>query len=370
MSLRRKLIPVHRWVGLTFGLVVMLSALTGAGLAFRGHLDPVVYPHLSQASACDHALPLDTFVEAARRLHPKGKLDYLRIVAGNDTPVIARFLNKDTLYFDRCTAARVASQNRYAGVFGTLEWLHRGRWLGIGDYVMGSGALALLILLAGVGLFLWWPRKPRRFAQGFTVSTKAKGPAFTIGLHRAVGGWIAIPLLISAVTGLPNAFASIHDAITSLDGPAAPKARSAVAITARLPLADAWTTINRLTPAPREVLIHVAQKPVDPLEIFIIAADAPHANARTYLFLDAYSGRILSFTPYVQMGLGSRIYYWMLSVHTGEVGGWAGQIILFVGAVGAVTLGYTGVSSYLRRRALKKPRKAPQIGTTSPGISR
>jgi uncharacterized iron-regulated membrane protein len=361
VSWRRKLIPVHRWTGLTLGLIVLLSAFTGAGMAFRAQLDPLLYPRVARTAPCATPLSLDTLAASARRLHPKGTLDYLRVRNDATAPVAARFLNKDTLYLDRCSGAASASQNRYQGFFGVLEWLHRGRWAEFGGWVMGTGALSLILLLAGIGVYLWWPRRPRRFSQGFRVSGKLKGPAFNIGLHRAVGAWATIPLLLSALTGLPNAFDGLHDAIVSLDGKPESKLGSAPPAgphTAMLPLAAAWQTIDRLAPGASEVLIHVARAPRDPLEIYIIAAGAPHANARTYLYLDAWSGRVLSYVPYSRMGSGSRLYFWMLSLHTGEVGGIFGQLILFLGAIGALILGYTGISAYVRRR-FKLDRKRP-----------
>lgn len=362
MNLRRTLLPVHRWVGLTLGLIVIALALTGAGMAFRDQLEPLVYPKMLAAPPCTNMLPLDKFADAARAQHKSSELDYLRIKAEPTAPVAARFLNKDTLYFDRCTAQQVASQNRYAGLFGFMEWIHRGRWMPGGDWVVGSGALAMILIFTGAGVYLWWPRKPRRFAQGFTVSGKLKGPAFNIGLHRAVGGWVALPLAISALTGLPQAFEFVHNALKMLDSAHEAKQHSTVPESGgdqRISLQTAWTTINRLSPGPREVLLHVAREPKDPLEIYLIGADAPHANARTYLFLDAYTGKVLSFAPYSKMGLGSRIYFWALSMHTGEVGGIVAQFILFFGALGALVLGYTGISAYLRRRFFKK-KKAPR----------
>ncbi len=361
MNLRRTLMPVHRWAGLTLGLIAIALALTGAGMAFRNQLDPLVYPAMMAAPRCPTMLPLDRFADAARAQHKASALDYLRIKGEPTAPVAARFLNKDTLYYDRCTAQQVASQNRYAGVFGFMEWIHRGRWVPGGDWVMGSGALAMLFILVGAGVYLWWPRKPRRFAQGFTVSRKAKGPAFNIGLHRAVGGWVALPLAVSALTGMPQAFDVVHNTLNLLDRTHAAKQHSTIPPGAaqRVSLQTAWTTIIALSPNPQEVLIHVARAPKDPLEIYLIAADAPHPNARTYLNLDAYSGKVLSFAPYAQIGLGSRIYFWGLSIHTGEVGGIAGQCILFLGALGALVLGYTGISAYLRRRFFKQ-NKAPR----------
>jgi vanillate O-demethylase ferredoxin subunit len=164
---------------------------------------------------------------------------------------------------------------------------------------------------------------------------------------------------------LPNAFTSVHDAITSLDGKEEARPHSTAA-GPMLPLASAWNRIVHLSPNPREALIRVAQKPSDPLEIYIIAADAPHANARTYLFLDSHDGHVLSFTPYAAMGRGSKIYYWMLSVHTGEVGGILGQVILFLGATGALVLGFTGIRTWLRRRAKRTKTRAAAAGSAAP----
>lgn len=357
MKLRRKhLVPVHRWVGLTLGLVVLLSALTGAGLAFRKQLDPLVYPRIARASSCPRMLPLDAFVDAARAKHPTGTVDFVRVEDVPDRPVQVRFLNKDTLYFDRCTGALSASQNRYAGVFGVMEWLHRGRWLPTaGGWLMGAGALAVLLVLGSLGLYLWWPRSPRRFTQAIKLDRRLKGPAFTLGLHRTVGAWVALPLLLSAVTGLPNAFDWLHDRLVAIgDTNAGGEVKGRVTPPGTpvrmIPMASAWNTVQRLTDHPSEVLIHLPPNPGKPMEIYAIEADAPHVNARSYLYLDAATGEVLRLSPYRTSAIGSRIYYWMLSLHTGEVGGVLGQLVLFCGATGALVLGYTGISSYLRRR--------------------
>jgi vanillate O-demethylase ferredoxin subunit len=358
----RRLIPIHRWAALTLGLVALVSAVTGAGMAFRAQLEPLVYPREAPVG-CTAPVGLDQILAAARMVHPKGKVDYLRIQRALRDPVALRYLNKDTLYFDHCTGQLLSSQNRYGGVFGMLEWIHRGQWsAAFGNVAMGLGAFTLLFMLVGIGLYLWWPRKGRRFRDALKLNRKLrKGTPFEMGLHRTIGAWVAIPLAISATTGLPNAFPFVHDAITALDGKGEARPSSTSAAGA-LPLSAAWDRIVHLSPDPQEALIHLAQKPGDPIEIFIIAADAPHANARTYLFLDAHDGHVLSYTPYAAMGRGSKIYYWMLSVHTGEVGGIFGQAILFLGAAGALVLGFTGIRTWARRRAKKSRPRAAATG--------
>ena len=351
MNLRRTLLPVHRWTGLTLGLIVLLSALTGAGLAFRKQLDPIVYPALVQQSRCQHIASVEDMVGRAKAAHPRGKVDFVRILSGSQAPLTVRFLDKDTYYFDRCSGALLGQQNRYGGVFGTLEWLHRGRWLPFGDWVMGSGALAVLLGLVSLGLHQWWPRRPRRLRDGFVLNRKLRGPAFYNGLHRTVGAWVALPLILSALTGLPNAFEFLHSSLDRLGGSTETKPLAGRIVEPRgaISVTNVIATIERLTPGAQETLIHLDQKPGAPIEAYVIEANAPHANARTYIYFDATSGRVVSYRPYALLGFGSRVYYWMLSLHTGALG-LVGQIFIFAGAAGGLVLGYTGIWLYLRRK--------------------
>lgn len=351
LSRRSLLLPIHRWVGLTLGLVAAASAVTGAGLVFRKQLDPLVYPDLLRGSACASRLPLDTFVARARALHPKRQVDYVRLLARADAPVIVRFDDKDTYYFDGCTGAVLGEQNRYRGVFGRLEQIHRFVFIRNGGWLMGAGALALAFGLVAGGLTVWWPKAPRRLRDVLRPNFALRGRAWEIDLHRTAGAWLAIPLFISATTALPQAFDWVRRGIDAVVGTqveppprSAPPGRGARKIT----LERAWREVQFLSPHPREALLHLPMRPTSPVEVFLIAADAPHANARTYVDLDAYDGRVLRFTPYRGMGLGEKIYFWTLSIHTGEVGGLLGQFLLFLGALGAPALAFTGLDSYLR----------------------
>jgi uncharacterized iron-regulated membrane protein len=360
VKLRPAFLKVHRWFGLTIGLVVMVSASTGAGMAFRNQLDPQVYPQLFKASPCTHPLPLQRLVRSAKAANPNGKLVYIRVFPAGEAPAAVRFTHTDTVFVDRCTGLVTGAQNRYAGIFGTLEFFHRGQWLPSGGTLMGVGALSVVLILGIGGVFLWWPRDLRRFGRGFVIDRRLKGPAFTLVLHRTTGAWVVIFLMISALTGLPNAFPGVISAMMRIGAPAsvAPLASAPPDGARPKPLAldKVWNIVTRLSPEPREVLIPLTRHaPTDPLEIFIIAADAPHANARTYVDLDAYSGKVLKFTPYRESSIGAKIYYFGLSLHTGKIGGIAGELCLFIGALGALVLGVTGIQSFggrlLRRNA-------------------
>lgn len=362
LTRRDLVLPIHRWLALTLGVIVLASAVTGAGMAFRKELDPLVYSRMLHASTCGDRLPLDAFVARARALHPKGQIDYIRLLDHADAPVILRFTDKDTFYFDGCTGEVLGQQNRYGGVFGQLERIHRFAFIPNGGWLMGTGAFVLAIALVAGGLIVWWPRSPRRLRDVLKLNTALKGRAFELDLHRTLGAYAAVPLLLSALTGLPTAFDWVRHGVDAMAGTpvekppvSAPPKHVGKAKAAKISMEQAWREADALAPRAQEMLLHLANKPKSPVEIFIIAADAPHANARTYLYLDAYSGKVLKFAPYKDMGLGEKIYYWALSLHTGEVGGVFGQFLLFLGALSVPVFAYTGANSYLRR-TLNRPR--------------
>lgn len=375
---RRSLIlPIHRWIGLTLGLVVLASGITGAGMAFRKQLDPIVYGDLLKAPACAQRRPLDDFVAEARALHPAGKLDYIRLLDRTDAPVILRFGDKATYYFEPCSGRLMGQQNRYEGVFGQLERIHRFVFVQNGGWLMGTGAFAAVLGLAALGLTVWWPAPPGRLRDALKLNTNLRGRAFELGLHRSLGAWVAIPLTISAATALPQAFDWVRNGVDALAGtPAEPAPQSTpppggAKTSRKIPMEQAWRTATALSPNPREILLHLPPKPKSAVEIYLIDAHAPHANARTYLYLDAYSGRVLRFTPYDRMGLGEKIYYWTLSIHTGEVGGLFGQTLLFFGALGVPVLAYTGIGAWLRRTSRRRRPPAPtRTGEPGPGSGR
>jgi ferredoxin-NADP reductase/uncharacterized iron-regulated membrane protein len=371
---RRDLVlPIHRWLALTLGIIVLASAVTGAGMAFRKELDPIVYSRMLHATTCGGRLPLDAFVARAKAAHPKDRIDYIRILDRADAPVIVRFANRDTFYFDGCNGEVLGQQNRYEGVFGRLEQLHKFAYVPNGGWIMGTGALTLALGLVGGGLVVWWPRRPRRLRDGLRLNTALKGRAFELDLHRTLGAYAAIPLVVSALTGLPTAFDWVRHGVDALAGTPVetapvstpPPAGKGQAKPAKISMEQAWREAQALSPRPREALLHLAAKPKSPVEIFIIGADAPHADARTYLYLDAYSGKVLKFAPYKDMGLGEKIYYWALAVHTGEVGGVFGQFLLFLGALAVPVLAYTGANAYLRRTFGPARRQAPREGPAS-----
>jgi len=369
IALRRVLRPVHRWVGLSVGFVIMWMALTGSMLVWRKQLETPLDRDLLSVPTCAARVSLDALTANAVKTYPKGKLDYIRLIAGEPgearmPAAMIRFTDQMFVYLNPCTGEVLGQRGRYSGPFGMLEQLHRFRFVPNGNLVVGSSAIAFGLVLVIGGLVLWWPGTWRGARRALALRTpRARGAARHIALHKTVGPYAAAIVLLLVLTGLPQSFDWYRNAVYRLTGsplPEHPPASHEVAPgTQRLPMQAIWQKVQALDAQTHEVLLHFPLRAEDPVEIYAIDLDAPHPNARTLIALDAYTGDTLSFTPYAASNLGHRLYFWTLSIHTGYVGGWVGQALLLFGVLCVPVLGYTGIRSWLRR-AQRDPSRLPR----------
>jgi len=369
IALRRVLRPVHRWAGLSVGLVVMWMALTGSLLVWRKQLETPLDRDLLSVPTCTQRVSLDALTANAVKAYPKGKLDYIRLIAGEPgearmPAAMIRFTDQMFVYLNPCTGDVLGQRGRYRGPFGMLEQLHRFRFVPNGNFVVGSSAIVFGLVLVVGGLVLWWPGTWRGARRALALRTpSARGAARHITLHKTVGPYAAVILLLLVLTGLPQSFDWYRNVVYRLTGSPLPErppaSHEVVPGTARLPMDTVWQRVLALDTQAREVLLHFPTRAEDPVDIYAIDRDAPHPNARTLIALDAYTGDTLSFTPYVASSLGHRLYFWTLSIHTGLVGGWIGQALLLFGVLCVPVLGYTGIRSWLRR-AERDPSRLPR----------
>ncbi len=371
------LLRFHRWSGLTVGLVIVLMAVTGASIVFRPDLEPMLNRDLLTVPTCVERVSLDTIAANAAASRPAARLDYIRIIAGKrDTQrmpsAMVRFTDQHFIYVNPCTGAVLGERSRYGGLLGTIEQIHRFRFMEHGSLITGTSAILFGILLLGGGVALWWPRSRRGWQYALTLRSGSGSRVSAHRLHRSAGAYASAILLSMVLTGLPWAFDwYAHGLYTIVGSPQpakAPKSAVPARDAARLPLDSFWRTAQSLSPEPQDALLHIPEKLRDPIEMYLIDRDAPHPNARTMLFMDAYTGKVLRYIPYPQSSLGHKLYFWALSWHTGAVGGMFGQLLLLFGALAVPVLAYTGIRNYLRRAqhpALGKARMTVRVAKTT-----
>jgi vanillate O-demethylase ferredoxin subunit len=360
--IRNLVLPVHRWTALTLGLVVLWMALTGLGLLFKAQLEPTVNAGLETVATCQAPKPVDELVARARSAHPEGTLRLVGIEGSATRSTWVRFANGDTVYLDPCTGRIAGELNKYRGVFGALEYLHRLEFLSAADHVVaGTVALAFALVIVIGGIAIWWPVSLKGLRWSVTFAMRPAGRARLMRLHRSTGFWVCLIVLFSALTGPIDSFTWYQRAIAVVTGSAAASPAPAATATAvaargaqspqgpRLTLEALWQRAEQVTPHPREALLLLPKSQTSPVELDIIERSAPNHQAVSFLYLDPYDGRVVGFEPYAASSLANKMMAWGIALHSGQAGV-AAQMALLVGTLGIIVLGYTGLSSYIRRR--------------------
>ena len=361
---RKSLAWLHTWSGLTLGLVIVLLSVTGAGLVLRPALDTMIYGHLLTVPACDAPLGLDEIAAQARSAHPSSA-PYAIELTGEDTASVAvRFADYDYVYVNPCSDAVLGIQNHYAGFFGTLDWLHRFKFIGNGD---GSGRpiagwinLLFAALLIVGGLVLWWPRSRSALRAAVTFNWRLPGTARTLSLHKFLGLYSALLLIVITITALPLGFQSVRDLIgwathSTVSSRPAPIAAVPAGGAQPLSMQALWVRTRSRFPHFAWVSLYYPKHGSAVFDAEVLDVGMPHANAKSHLYLNAYSGETIRFDGYAQdTSPGRKIYLYMLALHSGLVGGLPYQLLLFLAVMAVPVQAYSGASVYLRRK-LRRP---------------
>ncbi|MDB5094264.1 MAG: hypothetical protein JWO85_2365 [Candidatus Eremiobacteraeota bacterium] len=363
---------IHRWIGLTVGLVAIFLSVTGGWIVLRPILDPVTYPQLLVIPACTKPLPVDSLAKAARTLHPKGRLDYVWFYDSPTSSTMVRFSDGDQVYVDTCSGRALGHQDRYGGLYGTVEGLHRFRFMDAkpGMLIIGWTSLLMAVLLVIGGLFLWWPRRPSAWKSAVKLNRRLKGRAFSLNLHTTTGVYASVVVFVVALTAVPISLGWAKSALYVMTGSAeltntgqrvgalqkkhAPKhGKSASA--KRIPMQVAWAKARDLVPGPlRWASIRVPSKN-QPIEIALSEQSFPHSEARSYVYVDSHTGRVLDYRAYETRSAGEKLYLWVLALHTGSFGGVPVQVLMLLGMIGVPIMGYTGIESFVRK-TFRRPR--------------
>lgn len=87
---------------------------------------------------------------------------------------------------------------------GWVEGMHKFFQLepSIGEPITGYTALVFGFIIVS-GIVLWWPATRRALKAGLTINQKLSGRPWNLSLHKAIGIYAALVLLLSVVTGVP-----------------------------------------------------------------------------------------------------------------------------------------------------------------------
>lgn len=371
---------VHRYAGLTLAAFLIVAGLTGSVIAFQSELDAWLNPELFRASSQGDMLPLAELAARAERADPRLLVTYVGLppesgasVEIYGSPRISPESGKpfelayDTVYMDPASGdilgrrlwgeCCLARQNVIPFLFKLHYSLHvPGSW---GLWIMGGIGL-LWFLDCFVGAYLTFPRGDPwwgKWRRAWQVRTHAGTARLNFDLHRAVGLWLWIVLLIFAMSSvslnlrkevfepLVSVFSPVAQPFyerSALPRPALPKvsfddvARAARATGAR----QGWSTrIERVYYSPEQGFYgaRIGEK------------DAAGFGNR-WLYFDGADGRFIGADIPGEGTAGDVFIHLQYPLHSGRIAGFTGRIVVCLMGILVAALSITGVLIWSRKR--------------------
>jgi uncharacterized iron-regulated membrane protein len=389
MTLRDALVRLHRWVGLAMALFLIIAGLTGSVIAFNHDLDEWLNPELFRVETRGQAkstLDLAAQVQAQERdryvsyvpLHvePGHALVLgLRLKPERMTGQTSDLLSYE-MFLDPVTGAKLGERTWGVCCFERkqlLPFLYSihyslhvpGVW---GMRVMGIIAIAWMIDCF-VGFYLTLPAaKPRsfwsrsfwsRWKPAWQIKRDANRYRVNFDVHRAVGLWLWAMFFMLAVSGVYLAlryevFRPALALVTTISpdpfeqAPASPPAAGAnISVTYHSIVATAMQEARRRGwEAPFDVF-HSPE-----FGMYGVGFGDHHRPGIgvPYLYFDANTGQVRTEHIPGQGTAGDVFMETMFPLHSGQILGLPGRILISFSGIAVVVLTVSGVVIWAKKR--------------------
>lgn len=342
---------LHRWLGAGMAAFWLLQALTGVVLAFRWEIDdalvagpswpadPAALGDRIDAVELSGSEVVDLWSSSAS----SRRFDiYYRDAAGADR--VMRVDGGGQVLRDGVDGLPFAN----GGIFNTLTSLHsellagdRGRW-----FVGASGILLVTHLVAG--LHTAWPRRGN-WRRALAARPAGTARARILGWHRMAGLWAAIVALPLAGAGVMLAFEhEIERAVADeLPAPVAALAPTRIGPGAALAVAlerHPGAALSMMAmPSAGEPWYRVRLRRPD---------DLPRNWGTAVVYVSATDGGVLAEHAADAGNAGRTLVRLLYPLHTGQMAGLAGRLIVMCVGVWLATMVLLGLwIRHLRRQA-------------------
>lgn len=409
---RKTLFWLHLVAGLLAGIAIAIMCFTGTMIAFEKEI--VAWAERDARRVVPPAgnpetLPVAALLKSAQEFRADSRPTSITFAADRHAAVSVSFGRDDTVYVNPYTAEVRQPASRSAQEFMRLMTAWH-RWLGFsgeqtrpaGKAVNGAANVAFFVL-AGTGLYLWWPRKwSWRGVRAVAVfNLRLAGRARDFNWHNSVGLWCAPVLIILTLTAIPISYrwgTTLVYRITGTEPPAQGAGRgpsTGPAVMVRAPSPEAkpvsqsivlaevqraypdWQTITlpisgsrsagaggrnggRGAAGPSSNSLRGENPAADSaskapprdsaaLTATVRTADQWPLFSTTTVSLDPFTGMILQTDSFADQNPGRRLRSWTRFLHTGEALGVAGKFVAALACFGGLLLVWTGFALSWRR---------------------
>jgi uncharacterized iron-regulated membrane protein len=350
---------VHRWLGLTLGVLAVVIGITGSALVYETEIDVLLNSDRYAITGAEVALPVSAYLARASDVGADVRPVNVRFpVAARMLPVVVlaqaggEGAGLVRINLDPPTG-RVLGSEAPGGFVGTMRFIH-GHLVFPGQRgheIVGIVGISMLISSL-TGLYLWWARRGTfRAALGFR-----RGLSLMRNVHYVFGFYGCAVLAMLSFTGI---FLAYPVAMRSAVNTVMPLSNSQRDVTATAGDADKRISVDEAVTIAREAypgaqIIRVGI-PVVPRAVYTIILNDPRdpvfpVGGNALISVDPSSGAVLRRIDASTRTAGDAFVALQRDLHAGHNLGAIGRAVIAAAGFLPVLFVVTGTILWVRRR--------------------
>lgn len=371
--MRKKILVLHKILGLTTGIVVFVVAITGCCWAFRDEIESL-YDDYKTVTPQETAILTPTQArEIAQTVFPDNSIHGTLFKNSNDAAVEVIFYDAEpefyqSVFLNPYSGEIIQVDDHMSGFFAFILKGHMRMWLpkSIGEQVVRISILIFLFIIIS-GIVLWWPKKRKNLKQRVTFDWKSttRWKRKNFDLHTVIGFYICWLALIIAFTGSVISYDWLKYVVyVSTGGDKVPAfiipenvsetPKDAYAV---LPMDNLITKLKKEAPHAESYELHYPESDSTSVYVEISNTKGLYYDS-DYRFFDQNTLEEIEtpaiFGKYKDAKFADKVLRMNYDIHIGAIGGIVGKIIAFLVSLIVATLPITGVLLWYGRNYKKK----------------
>lgn len=362
-NFRKLIFWLHLISGVVGGIVIFIMCVTGALLSFEKDIAEFAERNQRYVAPVENAQKLSVREILAKVSEAKPNAKPSAIALPNKSNAAWQVsLGRDGQVFVNPYTGEITGEGAtgWRSFFRTMTDLHR--WIAlsgdgrpIGKAITGACNL-MFLFLAISGIYIWFPRRLAwsNFKQVLWFRRGLGSKARDFNWHNVIGFWSSLVLIILTLTATVISYQWAGNLLYTLTGNEVPQQQQQQSQSSEqvaiLPenLNDVWAKAEGHAANWKSISLRL---PITKDSAIFTIDEGIYWNifGRSTLTIDTKNGEVAKWEAYGEQNSARQLRSWFRFTHTGETGGFIGQLIGFIACIGGAFLVWTGISLSLRR---------------------
>ncbi|SDF55758.1 PepSY-associated TM helix domain-containing protein [Cellulophaga baltica] len=371
MTAKKFIFQLHKYLGLTTGLVVFIVSITGCCWAFRDEIESL-YDDYKKVTPQDQSMLTPTKAkELAKEIFPNNTV-HGTLFKKEDDAIEVIFYDAEpefyqSVFLNPYSGEVIHVDNHLSGFFAFILKGHMRLWLPktIGEQVVGVFILIFIVIIIS-GFIIWLPKKRKNLKQRLKFDWKktTRWKRKNFDLHTVVGFYICSLALILAFTGSMMSYNWLKYVVYKSTGGEKearfiiPENQSEIGERdSEIPMDYLITKLIKENPNAESFELHYPKTADESIYVEVSNSKGIYYDS-DFRFFDQNTLEEIE-TPsiygkYENAKVADKIQRMNYDIHIGAIGGIAGKIIAFLVSLLTASLPVTGVLLWYGRNYKKK----------------